>query len=887
VTLSNDDATVLIGPQATPSPTRARSTSAALSGWTSATAARVHSTSSPKAGRFDPGAMLAGRYQIIGLLGKGGMGEVYRANDLTLDQPVALKFLPDAMTTDPAMLGRFHGEVRIARQVSHPNVCRVYDIGEVDGHLFLSMEYVDGEDLGSLLRRIGRLPSDKAIEFSRKICAGLAAAHDKGVLHRDLKPANIMIDSQGRVVIMDFGLAALSDQIQGQEIRAGTPAYMSPEQLAGREVTVRSDIYSLGLVLFEMFTGKRPFESSTLAEFMQKQYDTSSVSMSSFVKDTDPAVENVVLRCLSPDPKVRPQSALSVAAALPGGDPLAAALAAGETPSPEMVAASVEATGMRPMWAAACAAAVVVGLIVVAILGQLVRITSLVPLELPPDALVLKAREYTRAFGYTQKPVDSASGFLYDQDYLRYLESTDKSPNRWARLTTGEPPAIFFWYRQSPRYLEPVGASRGAVSYNDPPQSISGMLSLQLDPRGQLISLSVVPPQVDTSSAPEAPMNWSPLFAAAGLDVTKFTPTSPAWTPLATADARAAWTGVWPEWPNQPLRIEAAAWRGRPVFFEMIGPWSRPERMEAQHTSREEKVMQFLLLFFAVAMLLGAALLARYNLRRGRGDQRGAFRLAAFGLFLEVAIWVLTGHHIPTAGEVNQMFLSIGFALLIATALWVGYMALEPYVRRHWPQAIVSWTRLMAGGVRDPLVGRDVLIGVVFGLLWACFWAGSVLLAMTTSGPSASVLLPALSGARRTIGMALSVIPGALIQLFVSFFFLFLVRLVLRKNWLSAIGYVGLFLAMNIAASATPLVDGPLAVLVGATTYLAVTRFGFITFVTAIYVETLTLLLPVSSDLSTWFAGASIFTILIILGLAGYGMHAALAGRSIIQDELL
>ncbi|HEX6189659.1 MAG TPA: protein kinase, partial [Pyrinomonadaceae bacterium] len=142
--------------------------------------------------RFVPGMILAGRYRIVGLLGKGGMGEVYRADDLKLSQPVALKFLPDHLTADGAALARFHREVRIARQVSHHNVCRVYDIGEIDGRHFLSMEYIKGEELSSLLRRIGRLPADKANEISRQLCAGLAAAHKQDVLHRDLKPANVM-----------------------------------------------------------------------------------------------------------------------------------------------------------------------------------------------------------------------------------------------------------------------------------------------------------------------------------------------------------------------------------------------------------------------------------------------------------------------------------------------------------------------------------------------------------------------------------------------------------------------------------------------------------------------------------------------------------------------
>lgn len=199
-----------------------------------------HSASSSAlltAGRFLPGSLLADRYRIVALLGRGGMGEVYRADDLTLGQPVALKFLPEEAAENPGLLERFRGEVRISRKVSHPNVCRVYDVGEVDGQTFFTMEYVDGEDLASLLRRIGRLPNDKAIDIARQLCAGLAAAHAKGVLHRDLKPANIMLDGRGQAVITDFGLASLTDQAQGAEVRSGTPAYMAPEQLAGKEVT--------------------------------------------------------------------------------------------------------------------------------------------------------------------------------------------------------------------------------------------------------------------------------------------------------------------------------------------------------------------------------------------------------------------------------------------------------------------------------------------------------------------------------------------------------------------------------------------------------------------------------------------------------------------------
>lgn len=205
------------------------------------------------------GSVLANRYRVITLLGRGGMGEVYRAEDMTLAQDVALKFLPEGSGGDADLLERLHAEVRNARQVSHPNVCRVYNIGESEGRHFIAMEYVDGEDLQSLLRRIGRLPPDKAEEIAYQLCAGLAAAHSVGVLHRDLKTSNVMIDGRGRARITDFGLAVRSEEASLGE-PAGTPAFMAPEMLAGHPGSVQTDLYSLGLILYELFTGKNAFE---------------------------------------------------------------------------------------------------------------------------------------------------------------------------------------------------------------------------------------------------------------------------------------------------------------------------------------------------------------------------------------------------------------------------------------------------------------------------------------------------------------------------------------------------------------------------------------------------------------------------------------------------
>ncbi|MDQ3743490.1 MAG: serine/threonine protein kinase, partial [Acidobacteriota bacterium] len=405
--------------------------------------------------RFVSGTIIGGQYRIVGLLGRGGMGEVYRAEDLKLEQPVALKFLPESLAKDGAALARFHREVRIARQISHRNVCRVYNIIEYQGWHFILMEFVRGEELSSVLKRFGRLPADKALAIARQLCAGLAAAHDVGVVHRDLKPGNVMIDEKGDVRITDFGLAGLMEEFGGGAALEGTPEYMSPEQLAGRELTARSDIYSLGLVLYEIFTGRKAFSASTLTDLLRlRKSESFPESPSSVVKDLDPLVERVIERCLAPDPKDRPATALEVAAALPGGDPLAAALAAGETPSPEMVAAAPKQGSLRPVVAVSLLAATLAALVLALWLSDKALLHRRVPLEKSVQGLKERGAEVARRFDY-DAATDSAYGFFVQSEYLKYVREHDKSPNRWDRLKAGRPVALVFWYRQSPRYLLP------------------------------------------------------------------------------------------------------------------------------------------------------------------------------------------------------------------------------------------------------------------------------------------------------------------------------------------------------------------------------------------------------------------------------------------------
>jgi serine/threonine protein kinase len=273
----------------------------------------------PRAGnrwRFSPGEVIAAqRYVIQGPLGGGGAGEVYRAHDQIMDQDVALKFLALRQTAGDPTSGSLVSEVAMARKVVHPNVVRVYDIGQLaDGEVFLSMEFIDGEDLASLLRRAGRLSREKTVQIARELCAGLGAAHDHGVLHRDLKPSNIVIDGDGHVHIADFGIAALIPTSGAEIPLAGTPAFMAPGLFHHTQPSIQSDLYALGIVLYEVATGKEPFDGESA---IVRPADRAMLPPSVLCPEIEPALERAIFQCLEKDPNRRPESAKAIAALLP------------------------------------------------------------------------------------------------------------------------------------------------------------------------------------------------------------------------------------------------------------------------------------------------------------------------------------------------------------------------------------------------------------------------------------------------------------------------------------------------------------------------------------------------------------------------------------------
>jgi len=260
------------------------------------------------------GTTFAGRYEIIEGLGKGGMGAVYRVDDKKIGQEVALKLIKPEIASDKKTITRFSNELKMARMIAHRNVCRMFELMEAEGTHFITMEYVPGEDLKSLMRRVRRLDVGTAISITKQICEGLAEAHRLGVVHRDLKPSNIMIDKEGNARIMDFGIARSlkANGMTGEGVIIGTPEYMSPEQVEAKEVDQRSDIYSLGVILYEMVTGQLPFEGDTPLSIALKHKSEEPKDPIKLNPQIPDDLSQLILRCLEKDKARRYQNASDV-----------------------------------------------------------------------------------------------------------------------------------------------------------------------------------------------------------------------------------------------------------------------------------------------------------------------------------------------------------------------------------------------------------------------------------------------------------------------------------------------------------------------------------------------------------------------------------------------
>ena len=472
-----------------------------------------------------------------------------------------------------------------------------------------------------MLRRVGRLPPDRALDVAHQLCAGLAAAHERSVLHLDLKPANVMIDGRGRAMITDFGVARSAHEESGGEI-GGTAAYMPPEQRCGGPLSVQSDLYALGLVMFEMFTGQHAHGAGVVTDSRNDVGEGEPLPPSRFARDIDPRIEDVILACLERDVAARPRSAIAVATALPGGEPLAAALNAGRIPSPEMVAAARQ-NALRPAVAWTLAGCLVAGVGAISFLTR-DELRKVAPRRSPP-VLVARAQEVIRSLGYNRAPADSAYWFTWKRSYRE--QATDRDVT--FRTNEAEPPGgarlLRFVYRESPDPLL-AGNLFGRVTYRDPPAEVPGMVDVNLDTEGRLLRFVAVPGMREQPvELPPSKPSWSALLERAELQANELVAVAPRCTPPVAHD-------TWMEWETRPvepierLRVTAAAFDGRPVYFDMDTVREDPPAAHSgDATPTVSRLTSEPTVLFAIAAvaLVSAILVARYRLLPGQDYRRG------------------------------------------------------------------------------------------------------------------------------------------------------------------------------------------------------------------------------------------------------------------------
>ena len=787
--------------------------------------------------QLTPGTVLGGRYRIVSLIGRGGMGRVYRADDLNLGQTVALKFLSHRGAVE-----RLYGEVRIGRQISHPNVCRLYDIAEVDGEVFITMEFVDGEDLESLLQRVGRLPVEKALAVSRELCAGLEAAHERGVIHRDLKPANVMIDGRGRARVTDFGIALAEGSVSDG---AGTPAYMAPEQLAGEAASFRSDIYALGLVLYEIVTGRRAFSASSNHDLMMQQREANYPRPSVVTREVPAAVERIIVRCLDPDPRERPESVAHIVSEMPGGDPLAAAIAAGDTPTPGMVAAAATSGNLRAVAVWPLFAFILAAIAASAFLSTFTTLYRATDSK-SPEVLKQRSLDVLAQAGVTATPAD------WDLDVFR-----DDEMER-----------IISVYRYARTPMRPRNAE-ARLTMDDPPLD-QGMANVTMDASGKLLRLVVAPPKVD-EVPPEGTPRWEPFVLAAGFDPRSLAAAAPAWTAPVDSDSKVAWQAP------DGLRIEAAAFHGRPVWFQVISPVAYRQATRPSKPSALDRLSGVTLVFYRIVTPLAVFFLARRNMRRRMGDSVGALRTATFFFFVFLISLVAHAHHPMTIVDEGI----IASWHVIKAAFWaafigVAYVAVEPLARRRWPEMLISWTRLLAGRFNDPMVGRDLLVGAATGMLIALLWHGTAILAEDrATGPTS-----ALGPARHVLYSLSSTVGDAVVQALGLITVLVILRAIVRNTVVAGVLAALILGVMELGDAGGPLaLRAAFAILAGGLGVALTFRFGLLAAIACDFYVLVMGRLPLTLDPDAWYFARSALVVALLVGLAAYALRLAVGPK--------
>ena len=810
------------------------------------------------------GSLYAGRYRIVRRIGRGGMGEVFEARDETLGVTVALKRLRSGGFVQQES---FLNEVRLARQVTHPTVCRVFDIGEWHGDHFLTMEFIDGEDLSSLLRRVGRLPTERVAEIGRSLCVGLAAAHTKGVIHRDLKPGNILIDSSGRVHITDFGIAVLRDDTQSLFRGSGTPSYMAPEQLIpGGAVTERADIFALGLVLHEMLTGHPVFPGDSRTEVIEQRRNTRPQNPSDLVSGVDPTLERAISSCLENDPSARPSSVLRLAAALPGGDALGVAVEAGVTPSPELVAEARRApparTGSGPLpW---------FGALIVLLLSVAAGMSIFGYFPAPrddthPQVRTHRAAQLLREAGAPQDPLGTFHGYIVDP------------------TSREEAKPLLFWYREDgvphrstfqQTVLDP--AERLIVFDGIPAEASASNVAI-FDAEDNLVYLSLA--VSDSGNTPG--LSRPQAFEHAGIDPSRLIRLGPPSIPI-PADSTWAWSTPATSQPHS-VRVEAAERDDRIVYFSAGLPYAEA------HPQLEERLERvgFLNTISAplvLAILIVGTVLAIRNTRHKRVDWKGTCRVFYFCVACFFLSWLLTLDYLPHPGLNHGTLLASRFIFLVVInplLIFVIYPAIEPGIRRFLPRALVAWSRATRGDVWNADIGWSLLVGTTLGCGWVLLslldkTVAQEIAGISTPGIDHSVRLQAAQSLSGTVALMFRQIIDAIGRSGIVLLVFLLFRMGVGRERLAWIGVVVVIgtLQAPISGSFLPLSWLTIGLPVAVSIVWVLQRHGLLALVVAGFVDSSLRYIPVSLHNDVWWARGGMLALvaMLLLGVIGWAM---------------
>jgi hypothetical protein len=503
----------------------------------------------------------------------------------------------------------------------------------------------------------------------------------------------------------------------------------------------------------------------------------------------------------------------------------------------------------------------------------------LVPMPKPPEALADRAKTILESAGYSAEARDSAYFFDNDEDFFGYMIE-NRTKDLWQSIPVMRPGPLLFMYRQSPRSMAAEN-DEGRVTQVDPPLTLPGMTLVTVDTNGRLVAFIAVPPRY-TPKAAQAAVDWSKFFEFAGGDFENVRQVAPNWLAPVDNDRKLAWEGTFRGDPKTPIRIEAASYAGKPVWFRVLGPWVSAKPDPGAPSVWQVATRSFFAFLFP-ALQIVALVLARRNLLRGRGDRRTAMRLGLAVLIIGVVGYLFRLDHVSDASD-EQVLIDrgIAYALLPAAQAWLLYIALEPYVRRKWPQTLISWTRLFAGRFRDPMIGRDLVVALIagpalltiqFAVIHAPAWFGQAKLP-----PHSSWVTPLVATRNLIYAACIDSVRAVFIALIVLFM-LFVAYAIFRRKWAAITILIVIATFGTIGPAFGPayeLAGGFLSAIIITVVLL---RCGLLAFALTSFLTEFLQAVPLTLDPDAWYFGRSLAVLLILLAAAIYGFWTSLGEK--------